>query len=383
MNTLAGPKRLAYLETARGIASVIVVLHHFVLGFFPLLKENIMQGGLLMTPLYVVVNGTGAVYFFFLLSGFVLSLKFYRNFSALELSVAVLKRLPRLMLPAGISMMIGAAILIYLPESHSAAARLTGSEWLGTFAGAGIHQDFVPSFWEAARNSLLTFLWPGYSQYNSNLWTMSFEFYGSLLVFAIVAICSLLMRHKYGGIIALHFIISLLCVALHKLLFLPFVIGSLIAFFYVRRPVLFQIPPWAIVMLVLTMIAGYSVDYGPALILASTAAMILLLCIPSLEQRLGGSVGLFLGRLSFPLYLVHVLVILSVTSATYATLTGYGLQHGPVLALSFLITWMFSLLAALPFMTLERVWVPTLNGWTLAFVRHIGMATEINLSKSK
>ena len=64
MTTLAPQKRLAYLETARGIASIIVVFHHFLLGFFPLLRAPVTQGGLGMTPLYILVNGTGAVYFF-------------------------------------------------------------------------------------------------------------------------------------------------------------------------------------------------------------------------------------------------------------------------------------------------------------------------------
>ena len=285
------------------------------------------------------------------------------------------------MLPVGLSMMLGAAILLYLPDSHNAAARLTGSDWLAAFANPGLSMDLVPSFSHAARNSLLVFLWPGYSEYNSNLWTMVYEFYGSVLVFALVAACSLLLRQRLPGAIAFHLLLALFCVALHQMYFLPFVIGSLIAFLHCKRPRLFQPPSWAIVMMMTTMIEGYSIDYGPALILASTAAMTLLLCVPSLEWRLGGPVGLFLGRLSFPLYLVHVLVILSITSAAYTTLTGYGWPRGIVLALSLALTWMISLLAALPFMTLERVWVPTLNRWARAFVRHLMVQPVVDPSK--
>jgi len=64
------------------------------------------------------------------------------------------------------------------------------------------------------------------------------------------------------------------------------VIGSLIAFLHCKRPALFQLPTLAVVMLVLTMIAGYSVETHYPIIFASTATMVLLLGVSSLERRL-------------------------------------------------------------------------------------------------
>ncbi|MDM9629515.1 acyltransferase family protein [Rhizobium sp. S152] len=375
--------RMAYLEAARGIASIIVVFHHFLLGFSPSLKASVTEGGLAHTPLYLFVNGTGAVAFFFALSGFVLTLKFYQQFSASDLAAAIVKRLPRLALPTGLSMIIGAAILLYLPDSYVAAARITGSGWLATFAGVGFSQDFVPGFADAARNSLLVFLWPGHSQYNSNLWTMVFEFYGSLLVFGLVAICSLAPLRRQGAVVAIHLLLVLICVVLHKLNFVPFIAGSLIAFFYCKRPALFQLAPSAVGVLILIMLAGYSTDNETALILAAGATMILLLGVPLLERRLGGTVGLYLGQLSFPLYLVHVLVLVSATSAAYTALAGYALPRWSVLMLCLGLTWVISLTAAIPFMLLERVWVPALNRWTRAFLRFVRMPTEIQLPDAK
>lgn len=374
MSKLSSPKRLTYLETARGFASIIVVFHHFLLGFFPLLKESVVQGGLKGTPLYIFVNGNGAVVFFFVLSGFVLTRKFYKEFSASDLTASMLKRLPRLMLPAGLSMLIGAVILIYFSEAHSAAARLTDSAWLAAFASAGTSENFVPSFLDAAEKSLLVFLWPHYFyQYNSNLWTMVYEFYGSLLVFILAAAYGLKFFKKKYSVVVLHLLIAFLCISLDQLLFIPFVIGSLIAFFHCNRPSWFQIPSWSIAIIIVIMVAGYSVDYWSALLLASTAAMLLLLCTPSLEQWMSGPVGLFLGRLSFPLYLVHVLVIVSITSAAYTILSEYGLKHWEVLALCLALTWVVSFLAALPFMVLEKVWVQKINYWSRAVVKRLSM----------
>lgn len=65
--------KLTYLECARGVASVIVVFHHFTLAFLPKNTLPIWQHGIKYTPLYFFINGDGAVNFFFVLSGFVLT----------------------------------------------------------------------------------------------------------------------------------------------------------------------------------------------------------------------------------------------------------------------------------------------------------------------
>lgn len=368
VNSLTSTKRLNHLEAARGIASIIVVFHHFALGFFPLIKSPVAQGGFLGTPLYIIVNGNGAVVFFFVLSGFVLTHKFFQRFLIQELATSVLKRLPRLLLPAGLSMMIGAVVLIYFSEAHSDAAQLTGSRWLAEFADTEFSENFVPSFLDAAKKSFLVFVQPSHVQYNSVLWTMLYEFYGSFLVFALVAISSLRFRQELYGVIVLHVYCAVLCLSVLPLLFLPFVIGSLIAYLHCKRSVLFSLHPWVVATLVLTMIAGYSVNHLYAQLIASTAAMILLLGVSFIEKWLSSPMGLFLGRLSFPLYLVHVLIILSLTSAAYATLTGFGVPRLAVLLVCFVLTWAGSLLAALPFMAIERFWIHALNRWSRALV---------------
>jgi peptidoglycan/LPS O-acetylase OafA/YrhL len=367
MSEIKANKRLLHLEATRGIASIIVVFHHFLLGFFPILKESIVHGGWKFTPLYMLINGSGAVVFFFLLSGFVLTTKFYQNFLIKDFVASIIKRLPRLMLPASISMMIGAAILIYYYEAYGAAAQLTGSDWLAAFANGRFPENFAPSFLDAAKDSLLVFFFKGHYHYNSNLWTMFYEFYGSIIVFALVAIAIFRFRSGRYSVIILHMFLALICI-INYILFLPFVIGSLISFIQCRQSVMFKLSPWAVIMLVVTMIVGYSFDSWYALILASTAAMILLLGVSSLEQKLSGPIGLFLGRLSFPLYLVHVLVILSVTSTAYTALAEYGLPRWGVLILCLVVTCTVSLLAALPFMAVEKFWVSTLNRWSRAVV---------------
>jgi peptidoglycan/LPS O-acetylase OafA/YrhL len=58
-------KKMEHLEAAQGLASIVVVFHHFFLAF--LLRE---KAELENTPHYFWVNGEAAVNFFFVLSGF-------------------------------------------------------------------------------------------------------------------------------------------------------------------------------------------------------------------------------------------------------------------------------------------------------------------------
>lgn len=356
MTAVVQHKRLAFLESARGIASIIVVLHHFVLGFLSELKAPLLSGGLKNTPLYMFINGSGAVAFFFMLSGFVLTRKFYGEFSWPDLWVSVLKRLPRLALPAGISFVMGLSVLRYLPGAHMAASALTGSDWLASFAGANFPSNFTASFSSAFRDSLLVFILPRHFQYNSNLWTMFYEFYGSIAVF-MIALCAVVVLHRScRKVVLLHVFAGVACLA--NIFFLPFVIGSLISFLHSRHGGGLRLPVWLRVLLVALVLKGFSVDNLNLVIIGSTAAMLLLLGLPALERILGNSFGLFLGRLSFPLYLVHVLVILSFTSYSYVFLSKFGADRYVGVAICFLITWACSLCLALPLMALERVWIP-------------------------
>ena len=63
--------------------------------------------------------------------------------------------------------------------------------------------------------------------------------------------------------------------------------------------------------------------------------------------------------------------MLSVTSAAYVALIEYGMPLWGVLTVCFALTWVVSLLASLPFMTVERVWVRALNRWSRALVRRV------------
>src|SRR5687767_11167726 len=113
MNTELQKNKLEFLDGVRGVAAIIVVLHHFGIAFFPAINfldpEKIHLGNgqleltIAKTPLNIFFNGGFAVSVFFVLSGFVLSYKFHLSGSRQLLTTYAAKRYFRLLLPVAAS----------------------------------------------------------------------------------------------------------------------------------------------------------------------------------------------------------------------------------------------------------------------------------------
>lgn len=89
---LIAKDKIKYIEGIRGLAAIIVVLHHYTLAFYPALnfgdsnQTNFGNGSLELlfanTPLNLIYNGGFAVSVFFILSGFVLSNAYHQSQNA-------------------------------------------------------------------------------------------------------------------------------------------------------------------------------------------------------------------------------------------------------------------------------------------------------------
>jgi peptidoglycan/LPS O-acetylase OafA/YrhL len=61
-----GPRKLVKLEAVRGIAALIVFVHHFMLGFAPRTHDLLFpqeQASLFGTPLFAFVNACVVLFF--------------------------------------------------------------------------------------------------------------------------------------------------------------------------------------------------------------------------------------------------------------------------------------------------------------------------------
>lgn len=190
--------RLDYIDTLRGAAAVQVLLSHTTLAFFPnILFASPASGSLLgyiaATPLFFPLDGASAVCIFFALSGYVLTPLFAR--SKATNAALILSRFARLGAPALAGCLLSAILFGVFAESNLSAARLLNSQWLAEnwrpaadlwflkdalvdgvllgFQGESITPWFGVPVSALAQPS---------NSYLAPLWTLSIEFYGSILV---------------------------------------------------------------------------------------------------------------------------------------------------------------------------------------------------------
>ena len=106
------PNRLHQLDAIRGLAALSVVLHH-CLRIPSGLDGTLVSGLLHHTPLAVLVAGPEAVLLFFVLSGFVLSLPFFRG--PVSYPQFIIKRICRIYLPyyAAVALAVVGALLTW------------------------------------------------------------------------------------------------------------------------------------------------------------------------------------------------------------------------------------------------------------------------------
>lgn len=192
--------RLIPLEASRGMAASIVIAHHFFLGFVPDYEPSIIGRWY-----YVFVNGTGAVHFFFVLSGFVLCWAYFNSGDVNRLKEGFFKRLPRLAGPVLLTTIASFFLFYFGAYYFEGASKISGSTWLASFGGA-LRPDFQPSLYEAIKQGLTTFV-TGYANYNINLWTMKPEFIGSIIVFMAAAFITIVLSFNYLAITFLIFAI--------------------------------------------------------------------------------------------------------------------------------------------------------------------------------
>jgi peptidoglycan/LPS O-acetylase OafA/YrhL len=366
------------LEAIRGVAALSVVVWHSLLGFYPELSGQFPRmdpsRSLAGEAWFGLIHGSAAITLFFVLSAYVLTRKYFATLDNRLLQRGAVKRWPRLVGPVFVAVMASWALFALGAYCHEGAARLTSSPWLATFGNA---TPFHLGFADAMRQGLFSVFFVGDSYYDSSLWTMRFEFYGSLLAFATAAGIGAL-RSATGVFAAL----ALLGLAFGwaSEAYLPFVVGAGLAWALPRRDGAGR--PWmAATGIALAIYAfGYSgkslgaFAWFPAS-LAGHAGYVhvvggvaLIAAVElggsGLRARLSGGVCEFLGRLSFPVYLVHVPVLCSLGCAVLLGLCSAGVAFEAARATAMAVTFAASVAAALPLMAFNDRWTAWVNAGT-------------------
>jgi len=363
----------------RGIAALVVVLNHAFDGFLPRysgLDYGHLGDRLQGSVLYILINGSAAVTFFFVLSAYILTRRYCLSGDTTILLKGAIKRWPRLTGPIFAAVMVSYLLFFFHLYHFEEAGARSGSEWLVVFAGA-FRQPGGPPITAAAIHwpdallqGLFLTLFRGDWRFDSSLWTMKFEFIGSFIAFGLAPILREARRY------ASYLVISIAVLAIAILYFAYFTRSEMAAFpvgvamaaliprdAHLSRAVVF---PAVLISLFLMgypgdPIGAYAMFKGltalgmPFAYPQIAGAAILILAVemsPDLRRMLSGRFAAFLGGLSFPIYLLHALVIASIGSWVY-------LRAGVLPA--FAAVFAVSTVASLPLMKFNDWWVGRVN----------------------
>jgi peptidoglycan/LPS O-acetylase OafA/YrhL len=140
--------RDSHLDRLRGVAALVVVATHSLSAFRPHLVFGTpidwSSWLFLRTSLAILTNGFGAVAVFFMLSGFVLTKKYFVPTPSLGMFAEdVSKRFVRLYLVALPASLAAVTLMLAGLYCNAAAALVSQSDWLGHLRSASTPRDVV------------------------------------------------------------------------------------------------------------------------------------------------------------------------------------------------------------------------------------------------
>lgn len=298
--------RLHFLDGLRGWGAVAVLLFHVFVEAFPISTQ------VTATLRHIFMfNGVLAVWVFFLASGFSLAIAYCRRRDSQTLAKIALGRYVRLAVP-----ILCAAAFLYL--LFALGMVLPAAQRLPKF------QAFLPSapdLWEVIRFSTFEvfFAYNAAATLIAPLWTMPFELWGSCIVLGALFVAGKFERRGY-----VYAALAIVAYLIHPI-YAAFVVGLALAevrvsALWTRNAARLSIPAMLLFILGVygaSLLPKEADEHHPAYF-----AVALLLTLSGIFSRplsalLSGRLSQFLGRISFPLYLIHGSLMLSYGNAAY------------------------------------------------------------------
>ena len=288
--------RINIFDGIRGWGAIMVLLSHLC-GTIP------HMAFLRKTPLAIITDGFLAVYIFFILSGIVLSLSSFKYKNLICVASLLIKRLPRLSIPIFFSCCFVYILLL----CNLMYNKLIDNSWLSEF------YNFNPSIIDVIKFSFYGVFF-NYIQdvsYNVVLWTMPIELYGSVLV-ALVLVCINYTRFKF-------FFLIMVCVTLFIVnkFMACFLIGSIVSYIFVNKKevfILLRNRNVKILLFIIFLLTYKVVALDRANKISAAIIVLLPFMFEGVSKFLDLKVSAFLGKISFPLYIVHLPILCSFTS---------------------------------------------------------------------
>lgn len=350
-------KKLYYLEGIRGIAAFIVVLAHFVQVFYislfsldPTTMHSRFESTIAATPFNIFYNGNFAVCIFFVLSGYVLSYKFFVKKDKEILVESAVKRYFRLAVPVITSLLFAYAILKMNGYFYGDIVSTTRSTMPDYYSES-------ISFLQILKEGLYGVFIQSIPSLNPVLWTMYYELFGSLLVFSFLAL--------FGNLKNRSIVYIILFIYFWNTYFLAFILGMLLCDAVIaingKLPKIFKNKIVITIVTILGLFLGsfpyvntsntiyefliinpnLNIDYfmmyhifGAVLLLTGVIGS------DVLQKLLSINIFRFLGNISFSLYLVHFTILCSFSSFVFNKFLSAGFSYN----FSFILTLIPSLI---------------------------------------
>lgn len=341
--------RISYIDGLRGWAAFSVMLFHIfweALGAgFPEFRPRTIS---------FFLNGPLAVFIFFILSGDALSAPFIKNYNISVIQKTALYRYFRLTIPITMSCFISYFLLKFnLTYNRDAAVIVNRVDWLGEFVRISASLPDVVKYatYDVYANHTTA------TSYNPFLWTMSTELIGSLMIFVYLILLKSIEDKMTPTIIVIIFFM------LNKSYYSLFFIGVIFSLLRERNNFNYanvkkqRIISYSILIFII-LYQAFTGKVGGGFngrnIIGATMLVFAVYTNPDLRLLMQNKISHFLGRISFPLYLVHFSIIISILSFLIIKLDQAKQLTFTTALISGVISCILSILFAIIFMHIEN-----------------------------
>lgn len=299
-NQQAAMNRIYFLDGIRGWAAITVVLCHFFVFRFP----STPQASKFLKKIFFL-NGEMAVYIFFITSGFSLTIGYFTKQNPNILKRILAGRYIRLIFPIGITSLI---CFIALKTELIPPLALRPEKFRNFLVE-------IPSFVDFCRFHFFQVLYH-YDKQQSlipPLWTMHIEFWGSIFV-----LCSMLLIDKFKFKPIFIFVFGLIVIQ-WNIFYSLFFIGVMLAWGYSKHPSMNDTSIGYLSLLMALLSSWFFNHFNSHVSFAFIFKVFCLFnffiaamyCKP-VQNFLSSPLSVYLGKISFSLYLIHSLVIWTV-----------------------------------------------------------------------
>ncbi len=324
-------KKINSIEGLRTIGWIGVFLCHFKGAFFPGITWITD-----FTPLRFIYSGNAYVRLLFVISGFVISYKYFTKECYEDVFKDIIKRYFRLMPPV-----FFCEILVFVFMKLGCLRNAEVAELVGSTDFLGMFNQFEPDLLRCLAEALGGTYLIGANGYIGPLWTMVYEYLGALLV-----LCALgILKKSYWR--WLFYLVMLISFSNY---YNYFILGMLICDLFVNSEVSIVLSKnfWVNAAFIiggyyaLSMINLSDSDKISRIIFAIGIVLFMLgvLSGKNTEKILGNHIMVSGGKLAYSAYIIHWPIIESISCGLVLLMFDKGIQYNLMIVLILIITFL-------------------------------------------